>query len=85
MFDWRPGVVVNWYEEFRADEFCCFCCELGSHGEAVADWEHCDIGFIDFADEFHVGEEVGITCVVDGNSCDIENDSAWHSHVLSVV
>ena len=85
LFDHGNGVVVHWDDEVGSDEFGCFGCELGSHGEAVADGEHCDVGFIDFADEFHVGEEVGIACVVDGVSCDIENDSARHSHVLTVV
>src|SRR5262249_6710782 len=38
----------------------------GAHGEAIADRHHGHFGLMDFRDQRHVGENVGVAHVVDG-------------------
>ena len=36
-----------------------------THTEAVADWEASDVGLVELIDQFHVGENIGVTSAVD--------------------
>ena len=39
-----------------------------AHSVEIADGEESDIGLVEFADEFHVAEDGGISCVINGEA-----------------
>jgi len=47
-----------------------------AHGEKVADGEHGEVRFVEFADEFHVAEDGGVAGVIDGEAAGHSNDEA---------
>jgi hypothetical protein len=72
----REGGVVHGDDVFYAEEANGVGGFAGTHGVEVTDGKHGKVGFVEFADEFHIAEEGGVPRVINRKAAGHANDEA---------